>query len=116
MGQTQVVKMRAHRRVALPFPVRIRVEGVEGFADCSGTNISSGGVFVSTEHPYPVGTSLHLEMSLPAQDQAVHASGPVVRCVPIYDASEGAAGMGIQFSENSRIDWNIIEKLIKASL
>ncbi len=113
MSEAQVVKMRAHRRVALPFPVRIEVEGVEGFDDFTATNVSSGGVFVSTEDPYPVGTRLSLEMTLPALEQPVHARGTVVRCLPIYDLKEGAAGMGIQFSEDSRIDWDVIKMLLE---
>ena len=113
MRGTRVVEKRAHRRATLAIPVRIEVEGVEGADDFTATNISAGGVFVSTEHPYPMGTRLSLELRLPALERPVQAKGTVVRCLPIYDAIEGAAGMGIQLSEDSRIDWDFLEKLME---
>ena len=57
MSETQVKEKRAHRRVAFPFPVRIGVEGMRGFDQFAAANVSARGVYVSTENPYPVGTT-----------------------------------------------------------
>ena len=103
MSETRVVERLADRRTTLAFPVRIEVEGVEGAEDFTATNLSAGGIFVSTEHPYPEGTRLSLEMSLPVSEQPVRAKGTVVRR-PQYNEEEGAAGMGIEFTPESRTD------------
>ncbi len=113
MSGTRVIEKRTDRRATLDFPVRIEVEGVVGANDFTAINISAGGVFVSTEHPYPVGTRLNLEMSMPALEVPFQANGTVVRCLPIYDADEGASGMGIQFSDEGRFDWDFLDKLME---
>lgn len=112
MSEPRVVERRAHRRVKLTFPVRIHVDGVEGFSDFTAANVSRGGVFIATDFPYPVGTRLSLEMTLPKIERPVPAKGSVVRCLPCYDEEEGAAGMGIRFRLDSSIDWALIEKQI----
>ena len=83
-----------------------------GTDDFTATNVSAGGVFVSTEYPYAAGTRLSLEMTLPASEQTVQARGTVVRCLPHYNEKEGGAGMGIQFTGESRIDYYILAKLM----
>ena len=113
MSGTRVIEKRADRRATLAFPVKIGVEGVVGTDDFTAINISAGGVFISTEHPYPVGTRISLEMSMPALERPVQAKGTVVRCLPTYDAEEGAAGMGIKLSEEGRIDWAFLDKLME---
>ena len=111
MSKTVVYEKRSHRRVAVTFPVGIGVKGVEGYEELTATNVSFGGVFLSTEYPCPVGTEVSLKMRLPALEQPVQAKGTVVRCLSKCDANEGAAGMGIQFNDDTRIDWDVIKKL-----
>ena len=113
MSGPRVIEKRTDQRATLAFPVRIEVEGVVGASDFTAINISAGGVFVSTEHPYPVGTRLSLELKMPTLERPVQAEGIVVRCLPIFDADEGAAGMGIQLSEEGRIDWDFLDKLME---
>ena len=61
-------------------------------------DLSIGGIFLDTEHPYPLGTKLELELSLPDIADKIKILGEVVRIEPPEARQEGKSpGMGIQF-------------------
>lgn len=57
-------------------------------------NIGMGGVFVTTERPFPVGARLTLELELPQQPQPIAIVGEV-RWILHKDGR--SAGMGMRF-------------------
>jgi len=63
-------------------------------------DLSAGGIFLETDHPYPVGTELELEFPLPEVSERIRIKGKVVRVVETSEQYKGKTpGMGIQFEE-----------------
>lgn len=91
---------RAMQRFAMELPVRMvsTANGREKIT-LSTANICSAGAFIRTEHPYPPGTDLEMEIFLlsdtPGKDDIIHIRGRVVRT--------GAAGMAVCFDETYQI-------------
>jgi len=76
-------------RVAEGRPVaHLEYAGERELANDYVSNLSQGGAFVRTPHPYPVGTELALEMRLP---------GGTLLQAPATVARVDAAGMGVRF-------------------
>jgi uncharacterized protein (TIGR02266 family) len=79
-------------RTAVEVPVTVMTES-DSFPARSG-NIGMGGMFVTTERPFPVGARLTLELSLPQRPQPVSLVGEVRW---ILEKDGRAAGMGMRF-------------------
>jgi type IV pilus assembly protein PilZ len=60
-------------------------------------NINEGGIFVETESPHDVGTSVDLQFKLPGSDEPVRVTGTVVH--QSAGSPGDPPGMGIEFSE-----------------
>ncbi len=80
------------------FVVRVNYQTVDSLFSEFARNINDGGIFVETDAPQPVGTSVELEFKLPGADRPVEVVGNVVRSVGVDQAeSDGIAGMAIEF-------------------
>jgi uncharacterized protein (TIGR02266 family) len=71
------------------------------FCGLSG-DISQGGVFISTYLPFPVGSAVDLEFSLPGTDAVLQACGEV-RWVRDHSL-HGPRGIGVAFEQLSEED------------
>ena len=61
-------------------------------------DLSAGGIFLETDTPYPIGSTLEMEIPLPEITDKIHLKGKVVRVVNIEERQKGnTPGMGIQF-------------------
>jgi len=85
--------------------VRVNYQNVDSLFSEFARNINDGGIFVKTETPQPIGTSIELEFKLPRADQPIKVIGNVVRSVSAADQTDSNAtpGMGIEF-ENLNSD------------
>ena len=85
--------------------VRVNYQNVDSLFSEFARNINDGGIFVETETPQPIGTSIELEFKLPRTDQPIKVIGNVVRSVSAADQTDSNAtpGMGIEF-ENLNSD------------
>lgn len=72
-------------------------------------DITSGGVFVATFHPLPVGTTVHLLLMMEGDPLPIAAEGVVRWTRPHRDGSDGVAGAGIAFT---KIDPRSLERLV----
>ncbi len=80
------------------FVVRVNYQTVDSLFSEFARNINDGGIFVETEAPQPVGTSVELEFKLPGADRPIEVVGNVVRSVGADQAEpDGAVGMAIEF-------------------
>lgn len=73
-----------------------QVNCLEGVID----NISIGGVFIKTRHPFPINTIMKLEFDVPGQNKTVKAVG-MVRWI---GKSDDTRGMGIRFIKVTTTD------------
>lgn len=100
--------------------VRVNYQTVDSLFSEFARNINDGGIFVETDTPQPIGTSIELEFKLPGADRPIEVIGNVVRSIASDDAPpDGVAGMGIEF-ENLDADVReqingIIQKLRSTS-
>jgi type IV pilus assembly protein PilZ len=97
----------------------VRFSSVQEFVLEYAANISAGGLFVQTDNPPPLKTTVRVEMELPGGGPPVPAKGLVVHRVTKEDAQKRgtAAGVGLQFvdaddSFRGRID-AAIEHILK---
>ena len=80
------------------FVVRVNYQTVDSLFSEFARNINDGGIFVETDTPQPIGTSVELEFKLPGADQPIEVIGNVVRSVSTDQVdSDGVSGMAIEF-------------------
>ncbi|MBW1844489.1 MAG: TIGR02266 family protein [Deltaproteobacteria bacterium] len=78
--------------------VRVNYQTVDSLFSEFARNINDGGIFVETDTPQPIGTSVELEFKLPGADRPIEVIGNVVRSIESDQATpDGVAGMGIEF-------------------
>jgi len=75
--------------------VRVNYQTVDDLFSEFARNINEGGIFIETEAPQPIGTSVQLEFKLPGADRPIEVVGRVVR--EEQGGSSGARGIGIEF-------------------
>jgi uncharacterized protein (TIGR02266 family) len=103
----------ADKQSSLRVPIRLRVEfGTRGALRQSlMTNISRGGVFVSTDDPLPIGTPLELRVRIDEDGQEQVLRGDVVSVNTGASMTSGERGMGVSFSNLSADDEAWVKQL-----
>ena len=78
--------------------VRVIYQTVDELFTEFACNINEGGIFIETDNPQPLGSSVALEFKLPGSDEPIEVVGTVVR---ISDGSgpNDSSGMGIEFGD-----------------
>jgi type IV pilus assembly protein PilZ len=91
--------------------VRVSYQTVDELFSEFARNINEGGLFVETERPHPIGTSISLQFQIPGSDEPIKVEGAVVRI------SDGTAaeppGMGIEFEDLDRAARHHINELVR---
>ena len=79
------------------------------------TNISQGGIFIATQNPEPVGTTLALRFLGPDGEESLEVQGEVM-WVNLADGGEEHPnqGMGIRFVNLSEEDKDTVSRLVGA--
>jgi uncharacterized protein (TIGR02266 family) len=96
-------------RVGMVLEVRYRNAGQFLVSYC--TNLSRGGLFVSTREPEPVGTELVLSLRVPGRSLPVTLRARV-RWNRAEDTTEGPAGMGLSFADVDGVLGDHIDRLV----
>jgi len=83
------------------FPVRlsVRFRTAQEFVDEHATNLSRGGIFIRSDDPPPVNSSVEVEISLPDGGAPVSSAGVVVH--QVLPGGKKEAGAGVQFVDAS---------------
>ncbi|MGD1146751.1 MAG: PilZ domain-containing protein [Thermoanaerobaculaceae bacterium] len=63
---------------------------------CQTENISLHGMLIKTDHPYPIGTQMAFEVSIPGDSNPIRGFAVVVR--QTLEKRERVAGLGVRFS------------------
>ncbi len=92
MGEKE--RRRFKRKEAL---ICVDYENAEQFLRDYAINISLGGIFLQTDSPLPVGTTLKLFFSIPELDDLIETTGEVVWVKKSENGNKG--GMGIRFND-----------------
>ena len=91
--------------------VRVTYQSVDELFSEFARNINEGGVFIETDSPMDVGSTVALEFNLPGSEEAVQTIGRVVR-VSMGDGGS-TPGMGIEFDELTEDDRQRINALVR---
>lgn len=80
-------------------------------------NLSTGGLFLETEHPLEIGTTLKLEFLLPDRKQRLSCSARVAwtNHQELLQRPELPTGMGLQFLDLTSVDMEILRDYIRES-
>lgn len=114
MSGTGIQERRDHPRATLSLPVQLRVDGADEVVTYVTRNISSGGLFIETDAPLPIGTTVSLLIHVPSPDGQLQAEGTVVRSALPAEVGEGAPGMAIRFDGDALIGWEFLRKLVES--
>lgn len=99
-------------RVGMVLEVRYRNAGQFLVSYC--TNLSRGGLFVSTRSPEPVGSELVLSLRVPGRMLPVTLRARV-RWNRVEDSPEGPAGMGLSFADVDGMLGEHIDRLVASA-
>lgn len=78
--------------------VRVTYQSVDELFSEFARNINEGGLFIETDTPKELGTSLTLQFMLPGGDDVIEVGGAVVR-VSSGDEVGEVPGMGVEFGD-----------------
>ena len=97
---SQSFRFRESRRLLREVAVRVSVPGEDGELTALTRDIATGGMFVSTPAPMPVGAAVHFVLQLGSDDEPADVEGEatVVWVRPEAGGADQPAGMGMQFS------------------
>jgi len=82
-----------------PVQLKVRFRTAEEFVEEHATNLSRGGIFIRSDDPPPVNSSVEVEVHLPDGGAPVSSAGLVVH--QVLPGSKIEAGAGVQFVDAS---------------
>jgi len=100
------LERRSSKRIATR--LRCAYASCAELRQASITQLATGGVFIATKSPLPVGTKLELRIHIADSDTRIEVGGAVVSNNIAPDTGVGEMGMGIRFS---RVSQEAIEKI-----
>ena len=106
------VRTVVDRRRSLRAPVVVRIEyaTVDALFSDFTRNINEGGVFIETDCPAPLDSTVHLRFRLPGAREALKVTGRVAWIEP--GAQGHPQGMGVEFEHLSDRDRARINELV----
>lgn len=106
---SQERERRITGRLALDLLVQFRCKTMDEFLTEHAGNISTGGMFVRTDTPKPVGAMLYFQFQLEEGDSLIEGLGRVVHVNP---PSSPVPGMGIEFINLDEQSENLIYDIL----
>ena len=92
--------------------VRVTYQTVDELFSEFARNINDGGIFIETESPQEIGSTIQLQFKLPGNETPIEVTGTVVRTSD-GSSSEEQPGMGIEFGDLGSDHREQINKLIR---
>jgi type IV pilus assembly protein PilZ len=109
----------ANRRIAerISSEIEVNYESLDGFRSDYATNISKGGLFISTKSPLPKGSPVKLHINLDGKPLPVELKGEVLWTIKADEENQKkiVAGMGIKFVDISAETRKAIESVFSIS-
>jgi uncharacterized protein (TIGR02266 family) len=116
--QPELTKRNADRRDSIRVPVKLRLSfsSLGAIRQCLMTNVSRGGVFVSTATPLPLGTKIRLWIQVGDSGEEIEVEGEVAS----HNAGPGLlsdeTGMGVRFVHLSEEQAKAVDNLYEHNL
>lgn len=90
---------RGALRLAVPYDVKVDVTGENTFYTGLLKDISTGGLFISTDHPSPYGARFHVRFTFPGLEESVECEVQVRWIRDRFTEGSSEPGMGVEFVE-----------------
>ncbi len=97
--------------VRVPTSLHCNFESIGSFESACITNLSSGGVFISTVSPLPIGSELKLKIQIAETGAEIELPGVVVSNNVGPGLSTENSGLGVRFSELAPLVMEQIHRL-----
>jgi uncharacterized protein (TIGR02266 family) len=88
---------RSRESVRVPLDLNVDFESRGEVKKCLMKNLSTGGIFVATESPLPLGTPFNVRIRIEDTGEEIELPGEVVSVGASANLSEEKHGMGIRF-------------------
>jgi len=92
--------------------VRVTYQSVDELFSEFARNINEGGLFIETDSPKDLGSSMMLQFMLPGGEDVIEVTGIVVRVMEGDEDGE-APGMGVEFGELNSAARECINDLVR---
>lgn len=103
---------RSGRRIPIQLLVDYKSGGSYLFDFCK--DLGTGGVFIQTDKPLPMGSSIDLTFTIPDSKETLVTKGMVIWVQsPVAEKVDLVAGMGVQFSGFSGEQRRILENFVQ---
>jgi len=108
----------SHPRGRVPFsqPVEIRYPLFQDFIRETASNISLGGMFISTAKPLAVGAEFDFEISLDAGPSLIGGRAKVAWVRDDEDPEQGPIGMGVSFLQLERDCLELVRRIVEQQM
>ena len=100
-GQGPSPKREQRESPRVPTKLHCSYESSSDFEDAIITNISAGGVFISTSSPLPIGETLQLHLHVGSSKDSIEVQAVVVSINAGHELDAATTGMGLRFSRMS---------------
>jgi uncharacterized protein (TIGR02266 family) len=107
----QPAKERRKPRYSANIKVLVFTKGLNHFESQKTANISTGGLFVCTDHPAEIGDKMHIRIILGDRDAYFEVKTKVVWVCPT--GTGHPQGLGLEFYDVSSDQQEIISKILK---
>ena len=103
-GQTAEPKPEQRSSPRVPTRLHCSYASTSDFEDAIITNLSAGGVFISTSSPLPIGETVQLHLHVASSEDSIEVQAVVVSTNSGHKLDAAATGMSLRFSRmNSEI-------------
>jgi uncharacterized protein (TIGR02266 family) len=99
------------REERVPKTIALKFQNRQSFVNAYSANISSGGLFIKTDSPLPVGEQFSLQIEMPDVVEALK-----FRCEVVWTREKAEnnrpAGMGVKFCDSPEKESQILKQFI----
>jgi uncharacterized protein (TIGR02266 family) len=107
---------RNRESVRVPLDLNVDFESRGEVKKCLMKNLSTGGIFVATESPLPLGTPFNVRIRIEETGEEIELPGEVVSVGASADLAEERHGMGIRFTNLSEAQSKQVAELFEQAM
>jgi len=107
---TADTERRAFPRLPLNMLVQFKMQDMETFMREYAVDISTGGMFIRTQEPHPIGSMIYLQFNLADGEKLIEGLGEVVH---VNASPHPVPGMGIEFVNLDKGSRRLIDRIIR---
>jgi uncharacterized protein (TIGR02266 family) len=103
---------RGRRQTRVPIQLEVEYRTRGNFLVAYSTNLSKGGLFLQTDTPLPVGTTLKMRFCVPGVDDPIETEAVVAWIRPAASPEGHPSGMGVEFGTLDARYGQVIDRVV----